>query len=90
MARILLADDEEALRLTMGRQLRRAGYEVTLAEDGMAAAELLGQEPFDVVVSDMKMPRLDGMGLLYCQRDILRLFRPDLIPRESHLCPCKV
>ena len=29
-------------------------------------------------------------GMIYCQRDILRLFRPDLIPRESHLCPCKV
>ncbi len=64
MAKVLLADDEEAIRLMLGRQLRRAGHEVTLAEDGMAAVELLSQEEFDVVVSDMKMPRLDGMGLL--------------------------
>src|SRR5215467_2266498 len=64
MAKVLLADDEEALRLMMGRQLRRAGYEVTLAEDGQIAAALLETEAFDVVVSDMKMPRLDGMGLL--------------------------
>jgi DNA-binding NtrC family response regulator len=64
MAKILLVDDEEALRLMMGRQLRRAGYEVTLTEDGRTAAELLGREPFDVVVSDLKMPCLDGMGLL--------------------------
>ncbi len=59
-----MVDDEEVLRLTLGRQLRRAGYEVTLAEDGRAAAELLVQESFDVIVSDMKMPHLDGMGLL--------------------------
>src|SRR5690349_3933790 len=64
MAKILLADDEEALRVLMGRQLRRAGHDVSLAEDGLAATELLLRETFDVVVSDMKMPRLDGMGLL--------------------------
>ena len=64
MTRVLLADDEEALRLLMSRQLRRAGYEVTVAEDGQAAAELLEKETFNVIVSDMKMPRLDGMGLL--------------------------
>jgi len=64
MGKVLLADDEEALRLMMGRQLKRAGHEVTLAEDGMVAAGLLETEVFDVVVSDMKMPRLDGMGLL--------------------------
>ncbi|HLK54949.1 MAG TPA: HD domain-containing phosphohydrolase [Chthonomonadaceae bacterium] len=64
MGKVLLADDEDALRLLMGRQLRRAGHEVTLAEDGMVAAELLTTQTFDVVVSDMKMPRLDGMGLL--------------------------
>src|SRR5580704_17741999 len=64
MAKVLLADDEEALRLIMGRQLRRAGYDVTLAQDGMMAAALLQSDQFDVVVSDMEMPRLDGMGLL--------------------------
>ena len=64
MIRVLLADDEEALRLLMSRQLRRAGYEVTVVEDGQAAAELLEKETFNVIVSDMKMPRLDGMGLL--------------------------
>jgi diguanylate cyclase (GGDEF)-like protein/putative nucleotidyltransferase with HDIG domain len=64
MAKVLLADDEEALRLILGRQLRRSGHEVKLAEDGQSALELLSSEDFDVVVSDMKMPRLDGMGLL--------------------------
>jgi len=64
MARILLADDEEGLRLLMGRQLRSNGHEVTEAEDGLIAADFLAREPFDIVISDMKMPRLDGMGLL--------------------------
>ena len=64
MAKILLVDDEDALRLILGRQLQRSGYEVTLADDGMSALEFLERESFDVVVSDMKMPRLDGMGLL--------------------------
>jgi len=64
MTKVLLADDEEALRLMMGRQLKRAGYDVTLAEDGQAAADLLSSDTFDVIVSDMKMPRMDGMGLL--------------------------
>jgi diguanylate cyclase (GGDEF)-like protein/putative nucleotidyltransferase with HDIG domain len=64
MAKILLADDEEGLRMLLSRQLRRAGHEVTLAEDGMVALEHLQKERFELVVSDMKMPRLDGMGLL--------------------------
>jgi len=64
MAKVLLADDEELLRMMMGHQLQRAGHQVSLAEDGLAAVELLQAGTFDVVVSDMKMPRLDGMGLL--------------------------
>ena len=62
MAKVLLADDEEALRRMLGRELRLAGHEVTLAEDGLMAVEFLMRDTFDVVVSDMKMPRLDGMG----------------------------
>lgn len=50
--------------MMLGRQLRRAGHEVTTAEDGQEAAERLETEAFDLIVSDMKMPRLDGMGLL--------------------------
>jgi diguanylate cyclase (GGDEF)-like protein/putative nucleotidyltransferase with HDIG domain len=64
MAKILLVDDEEGLRLLMSRQLRRAGHEVLQAEDGLKAVSFLETETFDVVVSDMRMPRLDGMGLL--------------------------
>ncbi len=48
----------------MGRQLRRAGHNVTVAEDGVEAISILEQETFDVVVSDLKMPRADGMAVL--------------------------
>lgn len=48
----------------MERQLRRGGHEVVAVEDGAVALERLSAEEFDVVVSDMKMPRMDGMALL--------------------------
>jgi len=64
MAKILVVDDEEALRTLLGRQLRRAGHDITLAGDGLEAVERLEESTFDLIVSDMKMPRLDGMGLL--------------------------
>lgn len=64
MAAVLLVDDEATLRLLIGRQLQRAGHAVTTAEDGLEAVTHLERTDFDVVVSDMKMPRLDGMGLL--------------------------
>ncbi len=70
MARILLADDEEGLRLLLGRQLKRSGHEVIPACDGQQAAELLGSDTFDLIVSDMKMPRMDGMALLAHARTV--------------------
>ena len=70
VGKILLVDDEEALRLVMGRQLRRAGHNVTLAEDGFAAFNLIEAQRFDLVVSDMRMPRLGGMDLLAKAREI--------------------
>jgi diguanylate cyclase (GGDEF)-like protein/putative nucleotidyltransferase with HDIG domain len=73
MAKVLLADDEAALRGMMARQLERAGHEVLLAEDGEAAIELMQRHTFDVVVSDMKMPRLDGLSVLARSRQ----FAPD-------------
>ena len=64
MAKVLVADDEGVVRLVLARQLRRAGHEVAVAGDGQAAAGLLEHETFDVIISDMNMPGLDGIGLL--------------------------
>jgi two-component system, NtrC family, response regulator PilR len=73
--RILIADDEPSMR-EMTRQLfGRAGFEVLLASDGVAALELLQHEFVDVVLTDIRMPRLDGVQLLHA----LRTLAPDVV-----------
>jgi DNA-binding NtrC family response regulator len=63
-ARILLVEDEVNMARTLARNLERAGHTVTHAPHGEAALAMLANEPFDVVLTDLKMPVLDGMGLL--------------------------
>ncbi len=62
--RVLVADDMLTTRALHRTVLESAGYEVALAADGEEAWDLLQREPFDVVVSDVSMPRLDGCGLV--------------------------
>jgi DNA-binding NtrC family response regulator len=63
-ARILLVDDEINMARTLAKNLERAGHVVTHALHGEAALGLLGADSFDVVLTDLKMPVMDGMGLL--------------------------
>ena len=62
--RILVADDEPAQRELVGGFLRKHGFEVTLAADGRQALARFKQEPFDLVLTDQKMPDLSGLELL--------------------------
>ena len=62
--RILVADDEPTTRLLIRRLLEAEGYEVAVAEDGIEALERLTAEAFDVLVVDVRMPRLGGLELL--------------------------
>ena len=64
MARILLVDDEESIRITVGASIREGGHEVHTARDVAEAFELLKEHDFDVIVSDIIMPRISGMELL--------------------------
>ncbi|HEU0033787.1 MAG TPA: sigma-54 dependent transcriptional regulator [Kofleriaceae bacterium] len=65
MGQILVVDDEQSMREFLAICLRRAGHTVTAATSGEAAIEILKQQPFDLVVSDLKMPgAVDGLGLL--------------------------
>ncbi len=65
-ARILLVDDEQSVQTLLSFPLRREGYEVVQAEDGRAALEAFRSEPFDLVVLDLMLPKLDGLEV--CRR----------------------
>ena len=60
--RVLIVDDEELLRLSLARFLTRRGMVVREASDGVAALELLAEGPSDVIVTDLRMPRMDGIA----------------------------
>ncbi|RMF43635.1 MAG: sigma-54-dependent Fis family transcriptional regulator, partial [Deltaproteobacteria bacterium] len=62
--RILIVDDEESLREFLGIMLTREGYEVETAADGGQGVEKLRQSGFDLVITDIQMPRVDGFGVL--------------------------
>jgi two-component system, NtrC family, response regulator PilR len=62
--RILVVDDEESLREVLGIMLRREGYRVDLAADGAQADQQLLNQDYDLIISDIKMPRMGGMELL--------------------------
>jgi len=62
--RVLVVDDEENIRHMLRLMLRRAGYEVDTASDGLEALEALRGQPYDVVLLDLRMPRMDGLTFL--------------------------
>lgn len=62
-ARILLAEDEEAMRTYLARALTNAGYEVSAVSRGTDALPLLESGDFDLLVSDIVMPEMDGIEL---------------------------
>jgi two-component system, NtrC family, response regulator PilR len=68
--RILVVDDERSMRELLAIVLRREGYEVLLAENGRTAIELLGREPVDILISDIKMPDLSGVDVLRAAKKI--------------------
>jgi DNA-binding NtrC family response regulator len=63
-ARILLVEDEPNMARTLAKNLSRAGYVVEHAREGREALARLGTDAFDVIVTDLKMPGMDGMTLL--------------------------
>ncbi|CUT04960.1 Response regulator receiver domain-containing protein [Candidatus Kryptobacter tengchongensis] len=63
-SRVLVVDDEEALRYLLSSELAAEGYEVETAGDGDEAIEAIKQKDYDVVLLDIKMPRVDGFEVL--------------------------
>jgi len=64
MARILIVDDEEMDRVLLAEVLNSAGHEPFFASDGLSALKVWRKSSIDLVVTDMVMPDLDGLGLL--------------------------
>jgi len=63
MRRIILAEDDESMRGFLERALTRAGYDVVSFNNGVEALERLKEEPFTLLLTDIVMPRMDGIEL---------------------------
>ena len=63
MIRILLAEDDDAMRTYLSRALENAGYEVVAVDRGTAALPWLETEAFDLLLTDIVMPEMDGIEL---------------------------
>lgn len=72
--RILIVDDEESIRLALGKFLRSRGYEVTTVNDGAGALDALQNERFDAMLCDVRMPGMTGIEVVARALDI----QPDL------------
>ncbi|MCP4714243.1 MAG: sigma-54-dependent Fis family transcriptional regulator, partial [Deltaproteobacteria bacterium] len=70
MARILVVDDEQSIREMLEIHLQREGFDVLCASNGLEALGLCRKESFDVVVADIKMPKMDGMSLLHKVKEL--------------------
>jgi len=60
-ARILLVDDEQSIQTLLSYPLRKEGYDVVLATDGRQALDRFEEQPFDLVVLDLMLPKVDGL-----------------------------
>ena len=72
MARILIADDNTGQRDVLVEMLQGLGHQCVGAEDGLKAKAALEKEDYDLLVTDLRMPGLDGLGLLEAVRKMDR------------------
>ena len=75
MANILIVDDDDALREVLVEAVQGFGHEVKSAGDGVEALQIYRQHKIDLVVTDLKMPQMDGLELL----KEIRIIRADAI-----------
>jgi len=67
--RVLVVDDERSMRELLAIMLRQAGHDVTLAEGGEQAVDVLKNEAFDLVITDLRMRKVDGLGVLRAAKE---------------------
>ncbi|MFH0931704.1 MAG: response regulator, partial [Candidatus Zixiibacteriota bacterium] len=70
LSRILVVDDEETQREMLGGFLKKEGYSVSLADSGEEALKICQDKFFEVALLDLKMPGMDGIGLLTKLKEI--------------------
>jgi two-component system response regulator PilR (NtrC family) len=69
MEKILIVDDERSLRDVLSIMLKRAGYDISVASDGDEAIARIEKELFDLVITDLKMPKVGGLDVLKAVKD---------------------
>jgi DNA-binding NtrC family response regulator len=62
--KLLLVDDEPSIRLALGNVLNKAGYDVTISADGHDACQVLEDSVFDLIISDIRLPGVNGLDIL--------------------------
>ena len=62
-SKILLAEDDHDMRRFLSKALRSAGFDVAACDNGLAAYERLREEPFELLLTDIMMPEMDGIEL---------------------------
>jgi two-component system chemotaxis response regulator CheY len=70
MKKILTVDDSSSIRQMVGFTLRKAGYEVTEAVDGQDGFGKVGSDKFDLIITDLNMPNMDGIQLITAVRKL--------------------
>lgn len=81
--KILLAEDDVLTTKSLTYYLRSLGYDVTPAKDGDAALGFLKKETFDLIITDLNMPKIGGMELIHIVRNDLKLEVPIIVLTAS-------
>ena len=87
MAKILIIDDEEDVRIALKQVLERAGYEVSVAATGYEGLELMDREGADLVITDVIMPGIDGIAAARKIREKFRNTRIVVISGGGKIAP---
>lgn len=88
VARVLIVDDDEAIRQSLRRTIERMGHKVVEASDGLDAARIMDADSFDAVVSDLSMPRADGFAVLHKAQEFARSTPVVILTASTQLSDC--